>query len=293
MNYIMLFISVLFLAFNFADTKLYQKREGVAPVAGFRFNAFVGFFTAVLFLVANGFKLSVTGYSLLMATLINSLVMIYTVIGFKIMESGSMARYMMFLMSGGMAVPYIWGLLFLDEEFSWLRTVGLIIIFLGIIFSNFSKEKSDLKQILLCVAVFFLNGFVSVFSKLHQISTTFKAVSTNDFVILGGIIKFIIAAAVCFILSKKSVTAKEENNEKTPIKTIIMITAGSAILSGSSYFIQLWAASSLPSTVLYPFITGGSIVLTSLAGCIFFKDKLSKLTVLGIISCFVGTLLFL
>ena len=136
-NYIMLFISVLLLAFNFTVTKVYQKNQGVSPIAGFKFNAFVGLFTAALFFAVNGFKLNITGYSLIMAILINSLTMLYTVIGFKIMESGSMANYMMFLMSGGMTVPYVWGLLFLDEKFSLLRTLGLVIIILGIVFSNF------------------------------------------------------------------------------------------------------------------------------------------------------------
>ena len=291
MNYIMLFISVLLLAFNFSVTKVYQKKEGIAPIAGFRFNAYVGLFTAVLFLAVNGFKLNVTGFSLLMAALVNTLTTLYTVIGFKIMESGSMARYMMFLMTGGMTVPYVWGLLFLDEKFSWLRTVGLIIIILGIVFSNLSKEKTDFKQLLLCLSVFFINGFVSVFSKVHQVAVSFETVSTTDFVILGGILKFTIATIIGFILSKKSVNEVKTKSKK--LKFILMITAGSAILSGASYFIQLWAASSLPSTVLYPFVTGGSIILTSLAGCIFFKDKLSKMMILGICSCFIGTLMFL
>lgn len=291
MNYIMLFISVLLLAFNFITTKVYQKSQGIAPVAGFRFNAYVGLFTAVLFFAVNSFRIDFTWFSMIMALLSNSFVMFYTVIGFKIMESGSMARYMMFLMTGGMTVPYVWGLLFLNEEFSWLRTVGLIVIILGIVFSNFSNEKSDIRQILLCIAVFFINGFVSVVSKIHQITVAYKTVSTTDFVILGGIVKFIIAAVVCLILSKNS--EEKAKAEKKNLKFILMITAGSAILSGASYFIQLWAASSLPSTILYPFITGGSIILTSLAGCIFFKEKLSKMTVLGICSCFVGTLMFL
>jgi multidrug transporter EmrE-like cation transporter len=57
--------------------------------------------------------------------------------------------------------------------------------------------------------------------------------------------------------------------------------------------LQLFGAASLPATVLYPFVTGGSIVLSSLAGIIFFKDKLSKNVIASIILCFLGTILFL
>ena len=40
----------------------------------------------------------------------------YTVIGFRIMKEGSMALFTLFLMSGGMLVPAVWGWLFLHEK---------------------------------------------------------------------------------------------------------------------------------------------------------------------------------
>lgn len=40
-----------------------------------------------------------------------------------------------------------------------------------------------------------------------------------------------------------------------------------------SYMLQLIGAESLPASVLYPFITGGSIILTSFAGVAFLKRK--------------------
>lgn len=60
-----------------------------------------------------------------------------------------------------------------------------------------------------------------------------------------------------------------------------------------SYMLQLIGAESLPASVLYPFITGGSIILTSFAGVAFLKEKLTIRQWMAVTACFVGTLLFL
>lgn len=60
-----------------------------------------------------------------------------------------------------------------------------------------------------------------------------------------------------------------------------------------SYMLQLIGAESLPASVLYPFITGGLIILTSFAGVAFLKEKLTIRQWMAVTACFVGTLLFL
>ena len=71
------------------------------------------------------------------------------------------------------------------------------------------------------------------------------------------------------------------------------LIAGSALIGGVSYMLQLVGAENLPATILYPFITGGSMFFSSLAGVLVFKEKLSaKLIISLVISC-LATLLFL
>ena len=56
---------------------------------------------------------------------------------------------------------------------------------------------------------------------------------------------------------------------------------------------KLDAKAKLPATVLYPIITGGSIVMTSLAGVVVFKEKLSVRQWVSVVLCLMGTCLFL
>ena len=289
MQYLMLVGAAVLLAADFSLNKIYQKLQGTSPAVSFGFNSLFGLFTAIIFFVINGFRADFSTYSFIMAALVNGLVMCYNIIGFRLLKSGTMALYTLYLMSGGMVVPYIFGVLFLSEPFSFLKTAGIMLILVGVILSNANNTKVNSKQIAMFIAVFILNGFVSVISKLQQIEVRFDTVNATDFVLIGGVFKFIFAG-ILYLFARKNFA--EKTATKTKIAPFIIIIASAAV-GGTSYLLQLFGAASLPSTVLYPFVTGGSIVLSSLVGIIFFKDKLSKALIASIILCFLGTILFL
>ena len=59
------------------------------------------------------------------------------------MENGSMSLYTLFLMSGGMTVPYIWGVLFLNEKLTIFRTLGLVAIIAAIIIAIVLPKENN------------------------------------------------------------------------------------------------------------------------------------------------------
>lgn len=67
----------------------------------------------------------------------------------------------------------------------------------------------------------------------------------------------------------------------------------SSVMDGFSSFLQLEGAKSLPASVLYPMVTGGSIILTGLFALLFFGEKITKKEWIGIGICMVGTCCFL
>lgn len=280
-----MFISVLMLALNFAVTKLYQKKCGASPYPALRFNVFLGLFSSFIFFALSGFKIEVTIFSAIMAPLLAALVVSYILIGFYIMEKETVAIYTIFLMTGGMIVPYIWGLLFLNETFSILRTVGLIVIACGVFVAHSSNSRISYKTVLLCILVFLLNGFVSVVSKEHQISSA--SIPTTHFMTLNSLAKtFLSALALVFVKKNQTSTVKLS-------WPLIAIIFAAALFSGVSSMLQLIGAKNLPATVLYPIISGGAIIFTAFAGRIFFKEKITMRLACGIILCFIGTLTFL
>ena len=288
--YILIIIADIFLAANIVFQKIYQKTAGTSVKAGLLYNAATGVFSALLFLIMNQFQIKLTGFSVLMAAIFAVVFMLYIFIGFKIMEKKNMALYTLFLMSGGMTVPYVFGVLFLNEELTVIRTIGLLAIIISIAVSNSGAEKPDKKQLLLCLAVFFLNGVSSVTSKIHQISPASEIVKSTDFAFLVMLFKAVICSVVMFICKNKFFG---ERSVKLPVKSVIGFIVLASLADGLTYMLQLIGATKLPATVLYPFVTGGSVIFTSLAGVIVFREKLSQRQLIAIAVCFVATLMFL
>lgn len=278
------------LAGNFVFQKKYQKTAGASIKSGVIYNALTGIFSTLIFLIINKFKIDVVPYSCVMAAVFSTALMTYMFIGFKIMENGNMSLYTLFLMTGGMTVPYLWGILFLGEEITAARIVGVVIIIAAVVIFNSGGEKPDKKQFLLCVAVFFLNGITSVTSKMHQISSASAVVSSPEFAWIAMMFKAVICIAALVIFKNKLYINRTDTKK---IKSILPIVIFASVFDGLSYMLQLIGAESLPASVLYPFITGGSIILTSFAGVVVFKERLTIRQWLAVAACFVGTLLFI
>lgn len=287
-NYILLLLADVLLALSFTSQKIYQKHSGTSNLSGIFYTMIVGFCSSIIFLIISGFDIRMTPYSLLMATAQTSLVALYTILSFKVLKEGNLALYTLFLMTGGMVLPYIFGVLFLKEDLTLLRSIGLLLITGAVILSNLGVKKTSKTQILLCFIIFLLNGGVSIISKLHQIEQGFETVNSDCFVLFTSLIKCIALLPVFLVLKKKSPVAF-----KPDIKKILPVIVLASVFSGVSYMLQLIGATSLPATVVYPLITGGSIILSSVAGLLILKEKTSKKQITGILICFIGTCLFL
>ncbi len=295
--------------------KVYQKNFGETVKAGFRFNAAIGAVAIVLFFIIGGFKFEVEPFSVVMAFLNSTTVLLYTVLGFKLMNMGQVAKYSLFLMSGGMTVPYIFGLLFLGEaeSFKWFSLVGLVLILAACVLSAGGDKNSDKRAIPLCAGVFLLNGFTSVFSKIHSIAgaetvgnsalcrwvAEFESVSDVAFVMWNGVSKVVfcsLALAAIALFAGKKTDAQPENVSSRSVSKValifVLIALIASAIDGAAYFLQLVIAKNVPATLQYPLVTGGSIVFTALLGFAFLHEKPTKKTVMSIIMCFAGILMF-
>jgi len=202
-----------------------------------------------------------------------------------------MPLYTMFLMTGGMLVPYVFGLVYLDEIFSVLRFFGIILIVLAVVISNMGAIKPTKKQLFMCCAVFFLNGFMSVTAKIHQadIGAHLNPVNTQSYILIMSAIKVIICFLIVFTMKRK----KKREQSNVPFLKVLPVYILSALFDGCSYYLQLIGAKDIPAGVLYPLITAGSIILSAFAGMIVFDEKPSKNQWIAMAVCLAGTCMFI
>lgn len=287
LSYLYVVLATVLLSLEFALNKKYQALEGVSPVAGLRFNALSGLLSAVIMWIISGFQLEWSAFSLVLALGMALCGMTYSILGFQILKQGGMALYSTFLMSGGMLLPYAFGVIFLNEKLTPLRLLGVAVILAAVILSNFSKQKNGCKQLLQCGAVFVLNGIVSIISKCHQISRDYAAISSSGFVIYSGIGKCIFSTVALLVHNQRHSALAVKN------RLSFSVVAGASAIGAASYLLLLIGAKELHASVLYPIITGGSVIFSTVAGEVFFQESIFRRQLISIVLCMIGTLLFL
>lgn len=280
--YLSVITATVLLAIEFSCSKLYQSLESISLEKGLQFNTVSGLVSALIMWALAGFRLEWSGFSALLALGMALCSMLYCLLSFRILNLGGMALYSLALMSGGMLLPYIFGIVFLNETVSLPGFLGLIAVLAAVILSNFNRRKISKTLLLLCTAVFLLNGFCSILSKAHQISRIPSTVSSAGFVMYSGIAKCLLSVIVLLCRKRSSFSRPKH-------KYTLLLTVGAAVISAASYLLQLNGAKVLPASVLYPMITGGSIVFSAIAGRVFFKERLSLRQILCILLCIFGT----
>ena len=290
-EYLMVLLAVVLLALGFVLRKVYQNHTDGTTESGVNFGIMSAVCSIVILVLTSGFTISFTWFSVAMALWGALCCLAYTVIGFRIMKEGGMALFTLFLMSGGMLVPAVWGWLFLHEKPVPLHLLGVLVVLAAVILGNLGSDRPSAKVLLLCVAVFVLNGFVSVSSKLHQANEIYEKVPTANYALLSAA-----ASLVSSLLLRLLLFLKNGSRKKCSAKHILLpvgIVAGYSLLGTFSSVLQLEGAKSLPASVLYPMITGGSVALTGIFALLFFGEKLSKRGWLSVALCCLGTCLFI
>ncbi len=312
LHYFFVLLSVFCLAVNFSINKIYQNRVGTESRMVVIFNIVSSALTILLFFGINGLmngfdSFHITPFSLVLALAMAAFVGGYSLIGFRIIALGNIAVYTLFLMLGGMMLPYFFGLIFLEESFSLLRLAGLLIMVLSIILSGLDDNRGDAAAtadkkrnaslfFLLCITVFFLNGLTSITTKVHQLPQYADLATTSQlFVMLTATFRLIFFSGVYAVMRirQRHIPIEARSAPLRPTFPVISLMLLSAAIEGAAFLLQLISASHLPATVLYPLITGGVIILTAIAGRVLFSQRLSRRATLGILLCFASTFLFL
>lgn len=321
--YLPVILSVFCIAAQFSFTKLYESRTGRGIEQTAKYTMIAGIVSCFLFLAVARFKPSVSGFSVLMALLFASVTTASGILSLVAMSYGKMSVYTLFMMLGGMLLPFLYGAGLLKEVVSVSKWIGIALLVCSLlvpVLFGARGGKSKKRFYLLCAAVFLLNGAAGIVSKVHQISP--DAVDTFSYLVFNYLFTFVLSAALFvpfYMLRRRRNAAAAPNSEnaaessldavkrdntaessrtgqKIMIKRqwmLLLMIAGYAVVSGAGYLLQLIGAAHLPASAMYPIVTGGTVVLTSLSGRIFFKEKLTLPILIGLLLTVVATVLFL
>ncbi len=295
MGYLFIIIAAVSVGGQFALSKVYKNKIILSNYTDLFFNFGMGVFSMLIFAVICLGDVGFSWYSVGLATGVALCNVVYMLCNLRAVMYGKLAVFTMFLMLGGMIFPTIFGVLFLNETMSWFKIAGVVLLIFSMIFSVTEKtgEKNTKKFYILCFIAFVCNGLVSIFSKVHQISE--NALNTFQFSFWQSVA---VAASVgILLLICTALNHKQENFSAAVRQTaggrsiglIFLITvimrAGSVVL--------LLAAKDVPASLLYPLMTGISIVITAIFGRVFFSERISKINFISLCIDMVAVILMI
>lgn len=313
LSYIYAFCAVVCIGLQFACTKFYQKVNGATILKSLLFTLLSGLVLFMLFISVNKFKIEISVFSIFMALAMALISILTGILSISVMSLGKVSLFTTFMMLGGMVLPFIYGVIFLAEKVSVFSMVGLGVLIVSLVLPV--TDKIDVKKlkklILCCILVFVLNGCCSIISKAHQINI--NAIPTIDYLIFNYLFTFVVSGLLiisltlykkilkrnrshqinlCDLNSGCSSIQKVKNLKIRYIFTIMFIIILYALFSGGGYILQLFSAISLPATVLYPIITGGTVFLGGIIGRIIFKESITKKSFFSMCLALVSAILF-
>lgn len=298
-SYIFVFLAVICFALQFAFTKIYEDTVGKSLNISLVMLVIISIVGSVIFFITGGFKVELSDISLIWSTALAIIMIPYYIIGLKVIHLGSLAVYSMFMMLGGMLVPFFYGILFLNEKISTGKFLGTLLIAFFIIFQALAQpskkeekngQKTKIIFFALCLLIFFINGMTGVIAKAHSISD--GAVSESDFTVIYCFFTATLSLIFLILNCIKNTGEKISEIKKVlKIKPFLTLTILGGAAYGGNYFLLL-AANHVPASVQFPLVSGGVIVLSALFSAFIFKETLSKAEWVSVFGAFISTFLF-
>lgn len=315
MYYAMLIGASFLFGSQFMVTKAFEKNYGKTVRASLSFSLLYSLFAGVIFfiikLVSSGTVFNLNPFSLCMAFGLSLVNILSSAIGIKTLALGDIAVYSLFLMLGGMIVPFFAGIVFLKESVSVCNLIGVAIMIIALCLPVFfgkknknageaqtdgdTKKKTSVFFYVLCVFLFILNGLSSTLSKFNSVREGAALGAEFTFYTYG--IQFVISLAAFALTTASGKSDKTQNEKKQPgiLFRPVAIGCGAAFgaVNGTAFLMSSVAAEHVVAVAQYPLITGATILFSSLLAFLFYREKPTALQLVQIVISLAATILFM
>jgi drug/metabolite transporter (DMT)-like permease len=238
-------------------------------------------FACLFFVITSGFKLDfsleVLPYSIGFGLSYGAAV-IFT---FLAVMTGPLSLSVL-ISSYSLMVPTVYGLIFLNETVSVWFYIGLFFLAVSLFLINFkSKEKKDnetgvkisAKWLLFVFLGFVGNGACSTIQVVQQ--KNLNGAYKNEFMILSLIIVIAAITVLIAINERKSLLGAVKGGG------IYAAICGTA--NGICNLFVMMLAVRMNASLMYPLISAGSIIVTAIVSIFFYKERLSRLQLSGLV----------
>ncbi|GEM_PF-6646544 len=277
-GYIYLVIAVLCYSFQNIFVRSYQKQvdETMEGTATFMFLS--GAFGILFLLIVNtitsgGVKFGFSLIPFFLAVIYGIAYSSCALAGFKAMRTGKTSIYNMFSNLGGVFLPFLFGIFWLNEGLTVMKVIAML-LFCGTLLPDLLASRGGNKAALvffvMCMISLITNGSTGILVKIHTMSE--KPLSEAMFLIYGMIVMTLVAVV---ILAFKKVTPKKALSiiPKRGGWLVLIYTS----LNNLGSIFSLKAALTVPASIEYPIINGGCIFVSTILYMLVFRERPTKI----------------
>lgn len=266
------------LMFFFKD--LFRENYGSGLKATMVMSLGGGIFGLISLFAIKGFVFEFSYFALIMAIVSAANGILFSFCSLQALGKINLSLYSLFSMLGGMALPFISGILFHGEPLTVGKTLCFIIIAAALLLT---VEKGDKKSgTIYYIGVFIFNGMSGVIAKIYQ-ALPFERISSAGYSILKSMVSITVAAVILLIIKGEK--------RKINFKCVIGM-AGSGVLGNIANWLLLVALLSLPASAQYPFVTGGTMIVSTVIS-FFTNKKPSTKEIVAVVLAFLGVLILI
>ena len=287
--YGLIILSVVMFGGGFAIQDLYRKKRGSGLMISME-SACIGAVAGLIALLAlNGFSFEFTPFTLVMALWAALNGIAFTFCTFKALDYINLSLFSLFAMLGGMILPFFQGILFYEEGFTLAKIVCVCFVCAALL-CTIEKKGAKKSGVIFYVGVFVLNGMSGVISKIFTASE-FSKTSAAGYSVWIAVVTVILSGAAWLIMAKQEKRRpSQEDSIKVEKKNLLQSYALGAIygaVNRVANFILVFALVFVDTSVQYPMVTGGTIIVSTILSC-FGDRKPNKKEIISVILAFVG-----
>ena len=174
-----------------------------------------------------------------------------------------------------MVIPALSDMAFYGESILPGQLFGIALMvasFVCAVDTQNEESGTSLKWLLLCLGSFLFSGSVDVMQKVHQ--TGAHKDELGVFLVIAFVVSALFSYMLCLI-------SHAHPRQKAKNFVWVSLVCGAAFVLVNQ--INMYLASAMPAIIFYPVVNGSGMILTTAAGLLLWKEKLSRRQTAGLV----------
>ena len=283
--YFLLLLSIIFASLN---SVVLHKAELKGQSSVYLYNFIASAVWCVALLLANGFKLRLTGGVILFGAIYGTVQALFILFKTLAMNKGPVAVTTL-VGNFSLVVSVFVCFLIFDEAISLADLLGLALLMCGIVFTTYKKSGTSGSRLWRVYVILFFICAAGVGITFKAFSRSASAEYAGDMMLTSAIVMLVLYGVILLFSKPASAVASMRSDRRICRFTIYALVSGA--LSCLYNRLNIYLSGALRGVIFFPSFNGGVVVLSTVLSIILLRERIKAKQAAGIILGILGILI--